>query len=80
MINELAKLGFSNMLDYIRVLPSDDPIADLSALTRDQAAALVEVTVEDFVDGRGDAARDVRRVKFPGDRPASAARRCRSPW
>jgi hypothetical protein len=33
-------------------------------LTRDQAAALVEVTVEDFKDGRGENSRDVRRVKF----------------
>jgi phage terminase small subunit len=31
-----------------------DPILDFSALTRDHAAALVEVTVEDFRDGRGE--------------------------
>lgn len=61
---ELAKLGFANMLDYMSVGPDGDPVLDYSALTRDQAAALIEVTVEDFKDGRGEDARDVRKVKF----------------
>lgn len=61
---ELAKLGFSNMQDYLTITNEGDPQMDLSNLTRDQAAALAEVTVEDFKDGRGDAARDVRRIKF----------------
>jgi phage terminase small subunit len=39
-------------------------VLDFSGLTRDQAAALVEVTVENFLDGRGETAREVRRVKF----------------
>ncbi len=62
--DELAKCGFSNMLDYMRTGPDGDPFLDFSKLTRDQAAALSEVTVEDFVDGRGEDARDVKRVKF----------------
>lgn len=64
VINELRKLGFSNMQDYMRPGVDGDPTLDFSNLTRDQAAALVEVTVEDFKDGRGDESRDVRRVKF----------------
>ena len=64
IIEELAKLGFSNMLDYITIGSNGDPFVDLSKLNRDQAAAIAEVTVEDFRDGRGEDARDVRRVKF----------------
>lgn len=64
VLKELAKIGFSNMADYMRVGEDGDPYLDFSKLDRDQAAALVEVTVEDFKDGRGEDARDVRRVKF----------------
>lgn len=64
VLTELAKIGFSNMLDYMRAGPDGDPYLDFSALSRDQAAALQEVTVEDFKDGRGEEARDVRKVKF----------------
>lgn len=64
VLRELALLGFANMQDYMRAGPDGDPYLDFSGLTREQAAALVEVTVEDFKDGRGEDARDVRRVKF----------------
>lgn len=64
IVDELAKIGFANMQDYMRAGPDGDPYLDFSGLTRDQAAALSEVTVEDFKDGRGEDARDVRRVKF----------------
>jgi phage terminase small subunit len=64
VLAELSKIAFANMLDYMRAGADGDPHLDFSALTRDQAAALGEVTVEDFKDGRGDQARDVRRIKF----------------
>lgn len=64
VLRELAKIGFANMQDYMRAGSDGDPYLDFSQLTRDQAAALAEVTVEDFKDGRGEDARDVRRVKF----------------
>jgi phage terminase small subunit len=64
VLTELARIGFANMADYMRVGPSGDPQLDFSALTRDQAAALQEVTVENYVSGRGDDAREVRRIKF----------------
>ena len=64
VLRELAKLGFANMADYMKCTSDGDPYLDFSQLTRDQAAALVEVTVEDFVDGRGEDARSVRKVKF----------------
>lgn len=64
VLTELAHLGFANMADYMKTTPEGDPRLDFSNLSREQTAALVEVTVEDFTEGRGDDARDVRRVKF----------------
>lgn len=64
VIDELAKIGFANMLDYARVTDQGEPFVDMSAVTRDQAAAIAGFTVEDFKDGRGEDARDVRKVTF----------------
>jgi phage terminase small subunit len=64
VLSELGKLGFSNMMDYMRIGSNGDPFTDFSAITRDQAAAIAEVTVEDFKDGRGEDVRDVRKIRF----------------
>jgi phage terminase small subunit len=64
VVTELAKLGFSNMLDYVRVDPHGDPVLDLSDVTRDQAAAIREWTIETYMDGHGEEALQVKRVKF----------------
>ena len=64
VLNELALLGFANMLDYVRIGSDGDPFIDLSELTREQAAAISEATVEDFTDGRGEDSRNVRKVKI----------------
>jgi phage terminase small subunit len=64
LIRELLKMGMSNALDYMRILPDGEPCVDFSRLTRDQAAAISEVTVEDYTDGRGEDAREVKRVRY----------------
>lgn len=64
VLEELARLGFSNMLDYLNISRDGEPYVDLSEMTREQAAAVQEVTVEDYLEGRGEDAREVRRVKF----------------
>jgi phage terminase small subunit len=64
VVDELRKIAFANMDDYMKATPGGDPYLDFSRLTRDQKAALHEVTIEDFVDGRGEDARAVKRVKF----------------
>lgn len=63
VIEELAKIAFANMADYMRPQADGSPVLDFSALTRDQAAALGTITVEEFKDGRSDK-REVRRTKF----------------
>ena len=64
LVGELARLGFSNMLDYIRIGTNGDPFIDLSGLDKDTAAAIGEIVVEEFKDGRGEDARDVRKIRF----------------
>jgi phage terminase small subunit len=64
IIRELALIGFSNMLDYVTPQADGTVFVDLSKLTRAQAAAIGEVTVEEYMEGRGEDARPVKRVKF----------------
>ena len=64
VLTELAKLGFSNMRDYMKPGADGDPVLDFKNLTRDQTAALQEVTVDSYMDGGGEDAREVRRIKF----------------
>lgn len=55
VVAELVKLGFANVKNYIRLTPEGEPAVDFSDVTDDQFAALSEVSVEDFVDGRTEA-------------------------
>ena len=64
VVQELRLLGFSNMADYMTVTKDGSLTADFTKLTREQAAAIHEVTVDEFTDGKGKDARPVRRVKF----------------
>lgn len=64
VVTVLATSLRANVLDYMGITRQGDAFVDFSAMTREQASALAEITVEDFVDGRGDDARDVKRVKF----------------
>lgn len=64
VLRELSAIARANIFDYMRLGPDGEPIVDFSGLDRERAAALSEVTVEDFTEGRGENKRDVRRVKF----------------
>ena len=45
VVDELRKIGFANMADYMKPTPEGAPSLDFSDLTRDQTAALSQVTV-----------------------------------
>jgi phage terminase small subunit len=64
VLEELSKIGRADMADFVRAFACGDPVAAVDALTPEQTAALGEMTVEEFMDGVGKAAREVRRIKF----------------
>lgn len=64
VLRELCLLGFSNMADFMVAQEDGTAFVDFSGLTRDKAAAIQEFVVEEFKDGKGEDARDVRRTKF----------------
>jgi phage terminase small subunit len=64
ILSELAYMGFSNMLDYIGTTEFGDAYVDLSSLTREQAKAIQEITVEAYTEGRGEDTREIKRTKF----------------
>jgi phage terminase large subunit-like protein len=81
VLAELAKLGFANMLDYVQPTAEGDVVVDLSALDRDKAAAVQEVVVDTYQEGRGErlARREARPVQ--ARRQARRSRRPReTPW
>lgn len=76
VVQELARIAFANMMDYVTV-QGGDAYVDLSRVTREQAAAIQEITSETYVDGyegKGEEKKPivVKRTKFKlGDKRAS---------
>jgi phage terminase small subunit len=64
ILDEMCHLGMANILDYLTIGADGLPRVDFSKMTRQQAAALTEITIDEFTDGTGDDARPVRRVRF----------------
>jgi phage terminase small subunit len=63
ILGELAALGLANMLDFVTLDEDGQPHFDIAALTRAQGAAIQELIIDEYVDGRGTGARQVKRVR-----------------
>jgi len=80
VLQELARIAFANMMDYMTI-QEGDAYVDLSKVTREQAAAIQEITSETYIDGyegKGEEEKPivVKRTKFKlgeaaGPRPAT---------
>ncbi len=64
VLSELSSVGFSNMLDYMKITEEGDAYVDLSRLTREKAGAVLEITVDEYTEGKGKDARKIKRTKF----------------
>jgi phage terminase small subunit len=62
VVEELAKVGFSNMQDYIRITPDGGAVVDLSGLNREQAAAIQQIESEVYMDYDGERDEDGERI------------------
>ena len=61
---ELARIAFANIEDVTRLDAHGQPYLDLSELDRAQWAGIGEITVDEYTDGRGEDARQVKRIKI----------------
>lgn len=61
---ELLKSATASMADYVKPGADGALVFDFSACTRDQLTAIQEMSVEEFMDGKGEDARPVRRTKI----------------
>jgi len=66
IVQELCNFAFSNIQDYVRIDSKGGLHVDLSDITRDQAAAIQEITTEKYPENRKKLwnARNVKSVRF----------------
>lgn len=62
VLDELEKIGFANMLDYIKIGEDGQPELNFTGLTREKAAAIGEITTEELTNPR--TGEVTRRTKF----------------
>lgn len=63
VLQEYAKLAFSNLHDFLTI-DGDEATISLAECTPEQIAALTEYTVETYMEGKGENAQEVKRIKI----------------
>lgn len=64
IIREISRIALGNIASFVKLTSSGEPYVDMSDLTYDEMAVLSDLQIEDYVEGRGEDAREVRRIKF----------------
>lgn len=62
ILQEYAKIGFSNITSYVRQQEGERPFVDLDDLTEEQSAAISEVTIKSQM--MGDTPIAIEEIKF----------------
>jgi phage terminase small subunit len=69
LIREYTRLAFTGMSRFMRIDSNGEPVIDLSECTKEDLDLLAEVTVESYMEGRGEDAKRVKKIKIkPYDR------------
>jgi phage terminase small subunit len=63
VICELAKIGYANLHDFIEIGVDGEPRINLAAITRDEAAGLQEISIDEPRAGNAETARKSRRIR-----------------
>lgn len=64
VLHELALLGFSKMGDFYTLDDKGDPHFDFSNLTEEQQRCVESLEIETYMEGKGEYAREVKKIKF----------------
>lgn len=64
VVEELARVAFSNLTDFGKLQPDGTIVIDLEHASAAELAAIGEIVVEQYVEGSGEDAQKVKRVKI----------------
>lgn len=63
VVTEIAKVAFANVGSYVQVQDDGSFVLDFENMDMTEWSAIGEVSVETYVEGRGDNAREVKRIR-----------------
>jgi phage terminase small subunit len=64
LLREISAIAFANFADYVHFDEDGLPYYDFRGVTHGQMSAISELTVETYMEGKDDNAREVKRVKM----------------